>query len=552
MLRRKALIFIVAAIAAIYMSGMAFAANTVGIQTTSEPIRALSVSDKSGGFTLTFDSNTVLTAGDRLTADLPLNVSVAREINHEISPTGSGSRWNADNTGAAPVSGTVTTPGAGNTGVYFRVFGAVGSQRITITVEGQVGVDSLVVGAAPTDVLILTVLDTSTSAIFRSDTEGAYLVPGTIADNTLCINVSQYAGETVRLSFDSKDDKFTYNPSNPQVAHVIGALDINLATCSKSAIGRIVVGERGGQGGQDDCTEFDNDSAEGYCPTTHYRNQIVIRSNAPFDASTYRVGLEILVNGNAGANGVYWSGSEIHYAALNDFANICNLTDPLDNAIAATAFGANNGVVTGFGNDGCDVPAANRSVRILSNTTSLGIAPNTTVIRLGIPSMVYDLDEINEGDVVSVRVTLLKEPCGTVFTGIKEVGTFGCEVVGESRTMLFPYFTEMATNATPFWAGIVVTNVSGNAGQFTITVYEKDGDVGTYGPVTVAARSHFVSLISDLLPQMTKTGGTGTLGDASAYYHVSGDFSMDGFAMIANQSSGESMGYLPRLSLEVR
>jgi hypothetical protein len=270
---------LLALIAVFALTGMAFAENRVEVKVTSEPIQYHSTCDKAGGFTLEFDSDTTLAAGDQITIDVDFGVTLCRLIDLEISPNGSGTRWVTANIPAT--SSPVIDAGAGATstgaGVYFRLFGLPGSQRITLSVLGEVGVDSLVVGPGVDDTLTIGFLGQKTNADFTQDgiwIEGAvddtYDVAATVADNTLCINVSQYDFNTVNANMDSAGDKFTFIPSNPQVAHVVGAVSYTLIDCEKVATGNIELGSTAGQGGNDSCVDFDWDTGEGYCPGTHF------------------------------------------------------------------------------------------------------------------------------------------------------------------------------------------------------------------------------------------------------------------------------------------
>jgi len=214
-MRKKNTLAIISVVLMIFVwTGAALAENTVTMNVTSEPIRYQAISDKGGGFTLTFDANTALVGGDVITADLDLGATLARTIDLEISNGGSGTPFTApaatdspfqDPTGAATFTGV---------GVYFRVYGAVGTQRITISVMGSTA-DSVVAGTtAGVDFLVLKFLNQGTNAAEYAPAPGIYvqgLTPtlydtaANIAANTLCINVSQFGENTVNANMDSAD-----------------------------------------------------------------------------------------------------------------------------------------------------------------------------------------------------------------------------------------------------------------------------------------------------------------------------------------------------------
>ena len=88
--------------------------------------------------------------------------------------------------------------------------------------------------------------------------------------------------------------------------------------------------------------------------------------------------------------------------------------------------------------------------------------------------------------------------------------------------------------------GIAIINTSLLPGTATLTAHEKDGSTGTFS-VAVPAQGMYVNLLESITWVGTGLGGT------QCYITVSSDFAgMDGFGMIANENTGESMGYLPR------
>ncbi len=561
-MKTKKLMMMFAVVMSVFaLAGLAFAANNVGVNVTSEPIHYHATSDKGGGFTLTFDEGTTLVEGDQITIDLSFGVTLAKDIDIEISPNGSKTLWESDveipQSGAPLVESSDGVVTAGADGVYFHIYGTAGTQRITIDVlgDGDPATDnSLEVTdlTADADTLKLYFLDQTTNADY--DTGGIYIdddgddvydVDATVGDNTLCINVSQYDGNTVLASFDSKGDKFTFVPSNPEVAHVVSALNIAFDPCKGQEPGYIEIGDRVTQG-TDTCDYFDNETGGGFCSLTHVANKMIISSSAPFDQGQYQVKLEILVNGQTGDNGVYWSNEHVTADGYDTKDDACDADVDTTVDLGAPDYELANGDTAtpdAPNSDDCDVDSDARAVVLTTPVTNLSLDPSNDYLWIDLPAFNYDLDEINEGDVVSVKVTIIKVPCGTVFEDTWQIGTFGCPAAGVSNMLLYPYFTQMIGGV--YWNGIAIVNLSSSDGTATITVYEADGDVGTVD-VPVKANSMYVGLLSDLVSQLTQTSGSGSLGDSRCYIIVSTDFNADGFAMMANSATGESMGYLPR------
>lgn len=582
---KKTFVVFSAILAVFAMVSVSHATSTSTVTVTSNPIQQNSACDKAGGLTITWGPNSVLTAGDQITGDLPLGVTLCKNINFEISAGGNalntaGNRFVAGTT-AAPtntvpgggfelVGDAVNTVTTGAAGLYFQVVGVAGSQRVTIYVLGDAGT-SITVGAVNTDAAILRILGQGLTNIYTPETvSGAtvYDVAGTVADNTLCINVTGYTGQTVNMSLNSTPSQpYTFIPSNPEVAHIITPELISLYNCKGDNPGRIAIGSTSAtqSGTSDSCIAFDNENGAGYCTSgssLHYNNKLVIHnSSGSFTPGDYTVTLQILVNGQAGDHGVYFTNQAVGYEAFSSGTDVCSAstTAGAPNAVGTQAnytyLNASGATLvnTDIGaprNDDCStISATARAVTLTTDTSSLGLTSGMNYVWIDMPAFNYDPSMVNAGDVVTVKVTLTLPPCTSVFTGTFNVGTFGCVVTPPSYTLLFPYFTPM-NGSEGFWNGIAIINKGTTSGTITFTVYEQDGDVGTYTvPTPVAGNSMYRTLLSNILSGMTVSGtGSGVLGDSPCYIVVTTTFNADGFGMIADPANGTSMGYLPRLS----
>ncbi len=573
-MRNKKVFFVIASIFSIFvLAGAAFAANTANINVTSEPVRAGASCDKAGGITITFDRDTVLTDGDQITMDLTLNVTLCTDIDIVISNDDAGEYADLENTvdiedvgwdeANSNIGGPVVLTDADSNsssiggGVYFHIYGTEGQARVTIDVIGENPGASFTVGPDSEDNLAITLLAQNTNADYPgeegifvdSDNDGVYDEAAQLANNTMCIDVSDpaFTGDTVRGNFDSKGDKFTFLPSNPQIAHIAPALNITLDPCKDREPGHIELGDRITQG-SDTCDAFDNESYAGFCPD-HVNNNMVIASSSPFDQLQYEVTMEILINGQSGDNGVYWSNQLPLSEGYGTKDDACDATNANGAALGAATYELANGSAAvpelPHGDD-CDVDANGRAVVMNIAASDLNLAAQDDFLWFNLPALNYDIDDVQEGDVVTVKITINKVPCGELFTGIWEIGTFGCQAAGVSNTILFPYFTDMQ-EAEIYWDGIAIVNIGSTDGTATLTIYEADGDVATMD-VNVSANSSYVNLLSAMISGMTLTTSVdGTLGNARVYIRVNTDFNVDGFAMMARSDTGESMGYLPRL-----
>jgi hypothetical protein len=543
------------------IAGLGFAANRVEVKVTSEPIPEGSACDKAGGFSLNFDAGTDLVNGDIITIDLDYTsgakkTSLCRNIDMEISAGGSTNVWTTGtvtDASATPanspvymrntVSGSVAS--VSGSGVYFRLIGNTGTQRLTLYVLGG----TLTVGADTE--LVIEFLDQKTNAsdftnipgIYKvGATAGVYTVPTTKSDNTLCIDVSLWTESKVKGSMDSKDDKFTFIPSDPQIAHIVAPVSYAAVACKTAQCGSIKLPTATTQGST--CS-FDNESGLGYCTGTHKENYITF--NGAFNSNEqYYITATIKVNGQAGDKGVYFTPGGI--GAVSSAADIrCGtIFTPANNVPGAYAYYlANNTATTPSGSNACTVSAADKAVKMVTPAASI-VAAGSTYLAIDLPAFTYDGSVVKEGDNVTVDIVLSKTPCGTVATTTHCIGTFGCATVTTAQTLVFPYFTQMGSDADSFWDGFVITNLSATPGKATLTVYEMDGDVATTS-VNLTANGMYVGMLSAMLDGMTLTKSVdGTLGNSRAYIVACTDFTSDGFAMIGETETGLSMGYLPR------
>jgi hypothetical protein len=178
-------------------------------------------------------------------------------------------------------------------------------------------------------------------------------------------------------------------------------------------------------------------------------------------------------------------------------------------------------------------------------------------LAINIPSMKYNLSEITLGDTVTIEISLIKCPCGSVWTETLDVGTLGCPEApgGPANGLLYPYATAMSGDT--WWDGFVIINYGSEDGTATLYFWESDIDQGQM-IVSVPAGGMFVSTLGQMLTApvggqvvqaMTQIGGTGVIGDAQLYIVACTDFSTDGFIFMGNgvaTARGEAMGYLPR------
>jgi hypothetical protein len=562
-------------IAVFAFAGMAFAENRVEVKVTSEPIQFHSLCDKGGGFSLEFDSDSELADGDQITIDLAFGVTLCRGIDLEISFGGDGGFWNNTNVPASdsPVSYVSTGPITGGDGVFFRLFGVDGTQRITLSVMGDSSDDGLTVPAGIDDKLIIEFLTQKTNAEYvtdgiyvAADGDGVYDDMAMVEDNTLCINVSQYDENTVDANMDSLGDKFTFIPSDPQIAHVVSQILYNVVECAKIAQGNVIIGNAGvEQGPSDYCPPFDWDDNERYCDGHSDSNMFVVETSAGgtfYEIADYQVQMTILTDG------VYWTNEVVEaegYATSSDACDDGSPGNDVGDPANYTYLDADDNPASpvDLDTDWSSCTFSEDAVTLITDCDS-GVVNSSGIRAVGfdIPAMKYNLDQITIGDEVMVTITLIKCPCGATWSETVNMGRLGCDPPdAPGYSLLYPYATAIAGDG--WWDGFVIINPSSSDGEATLYFWESDGDQASM-VVAVPANADggmFVDTLSNMMSApvggqivqaMTQIGGTGVIGDAQCYIVACSDFQGDGFLFMGNwdlaMQKGEAMGYLPRLS----
>jgi hypothetical protein len=279
---------------------------------------------------------------------------------------------------------------------------------------------------------------------------------------------------------------------------------------------------------------------------------------------TIGVRMTILVNGQPGERGAYWSAGASANVAFQPFGvndNVCTATTTARH-FGTGLFEKYNGtdVTTLTGDTTCTVPAANQATVIRTDTLALGggytitaadEALNLSRWWIDIAPIRIDPAVLHNGETISVKVELLNDSSGGICSECEsvcectiDVAKVCCVTTTSYYDLLFPYFTRVGLDEF-WWNGIAIVNTSSTAGTATLTAYEQDGSVGT-ATLTIGAKSMFVGLLENI----TWTGTD--VGNSPCYIYVTTTFTgADGFAMLANDAH-DSMGYLPRTISSMR
>jgi hypothetical protein len=574
---------------------IAMAAFQVEVKTNSEPVTgAEGACEKAGNITLIFDEGTIFQDGDWITADLPIGVTLCQDFDFAILGVSAGvvpgagafvttaapadgatldnDLWSIKDLGNSGAAEGITV--AGTSGIFFRVRGSSGATRIridvydsdnlgaggvgdasnydgtsTLTVDNDVEFQIKLFDSEPHDgsgpsAGVWAFNDTpsgtpATSNGFYGDTLPADLLQfSNDWDNTYCINVDTdvYGGSTIDVSINSGgisgNNFLTFNPSNPQVAHLQAAESITLEACKGDLWEYVPL-----EGGQTAVCTFNYDTGTNYCDFAG--QSLILQNNS---GTYYFPGDEFRIVARISGNGAYFS----NVGAL--VAGYLPTEDPCDVAGTPIAVGftaeTETSVSPGAGANGvgcAEIDPEDRFVELTS--TAFGGIDLYNAIRVVLPSIVFDPAVATAGQAVTVTVELWRLPCGLIFTDDRQIAEFveTCAAAAPSTDLYYPYAVAL-DGSQGWWFGMTIGNPSAASGDADVTVIEMDGDIGT-ASYTVDAGGLVVLPAATLLADLTAdAANTGTLGDSACHIVVECAFiDAGGFGMQGNGI--DSTGY---------
>jgi hypothetical protein len=595
----KRLIAVIAALFMVVgFASMAMAAQQVEVKTNSEGVTgAVGACEKAGNITFIFDAGTVIRDGDWFTADLPLGVTLCASFDFVVTgngapaPGGGGFNgvipapgdgltlenkiWAINDLGALAGAQNVTVAG---TPMFFRVRGNAGANRLRIDVydSDDVATGNGVLSAVNYDGTSTFTVGSDTSFQLKlfdgfdgNAVAGRYgwnnrpdsasgLTNGTYGDNTnpandwlqafndtdnsYCINVDTdvYLGSTVNVSINSGgfsgNNFLTFNPSNPQVAHLISATSITLEAC-KGELWDYVPFE----GGQSATCAFTYNTGLNYCNTDGWvGNEFILQNNTGTfynNGDNYR--MRLIISGS----GAYWGGAGGNIDGYEPDQDPCDggLSTNVSTGWTETTEGG--AAWTGYRSSACGTFDAGEEVTVLTANVFTGIQDFNRLV-VAIPPVVYDRDQFVAGDEVTATIELWRLPCGLIFTAERKIAEFvdTCAAAVPNTTLYYP-FTVALDGSQGFWFGFSIGNPSALAGTADIMFYEADGDAGTFTTPSIAAGGILVYGGADLLSNLTPDAANpGTLGDTYGHIVVITNFgSAGGFGMTGN--GDDSTGY---------
>ena len=608
---KKFIVPLLAMCMVVCFAAVSMAANLCTVKTTSEAVTAADgACEKVGSMSFDFDEGTILQDGDWWYADLPMGVTICRTIDFAIlgaaaapvpgaggfvttvhvggddgGSTTNGFYTITDTVALDVAVGTITVVG---TPMFFRVSAVAGASRLLIQVfDSDVviapgysdplnsdGTSTLTVD--PGTSFSIKILDTNyhaaapwgynntdlvTDGIYGDDGVADVLGVTNAYDNTVCVSAFGYSGATVNVGINSGGQSganfITFNPSNPQVAHLISAASITLGSCKADEYGYVSL-----TFGQTAACLFDYESPitvlDGYCPDVGNANFMgsVVTGNKIFiqnnSGTFFDSGDDFQIVLRISGNGAYWGGAtpgvrEYYPGNATQCAQHGFSGDEINMPVGLWGIVTETQVAAGVAATGAGCGSIDEDSRWISLTSpSFTGIDDCYLIEVNTPNIVFDPAQFSEGDQVTVTVELWRLPCGLIFSDQRTVAEFvdTCPLAAAITTLLFPYATSLDNPS--WWFGMSFCNptlANAAAGTALITVYEDDGDIGTYTTpdITVGGMVTYggAELLSNLTPDAANTG---TLGDSRCHIIVNCNFgAAGGFGMMGNGS--DSTGY---------
>ncbi len=590
---KKLFVCMVAIAAIICFTMNVYAANNVETKLTSRNIIKKNC-ELMGSVSFTFDAGTIITQGDEWYFDLPVGATICKDIDYFLVGDGANATAAAgtnpitaiDETNlvvtlAAGVNGiatglaahagvdeygpftksttlnvAATWPSVVDDDVVIRVHTEINNnnRRVWFTVYGTAGggtADAIQVNNGMT--FTISVLDgkpyitnliydvnnnyATNSIIDTTNRPAEYVYP----QDSLCANVTGITDpEKVEVSFDDLSSKYTFTTGNKEIAHVNTAPEVLQCTSAKGAVTDAYIKIAS----QASCL-FDYEDPTGYCAFSGNRIIIANKTTGFLGSGSdfYDVSIEV----TKPASGVYFGGN-FALNALEPTENGCVVNGTNIAVGAWTSYSYTAGTTPNAGGS-CSVSSGNMVKKVYTTNGAFYVKDKDyNALWVDLPNLIYDSSVVQAGQEVEVTVTLNNYPCtGMIYSVPVVVGSFvtTCPAIGNGAAgtaeLLFPWLP--AANLASWWGGVSIVNTSSTSGTIVITVYELDGDKGTYTTAAIPAGGMYNPDITNIFANLTPdSANAGTLGDQNFFIRAMCNFpDAGGMAFVANGVEG--IGY---------
>jgi hypothetical protein len=261
--------------------------------------------------------------------------------------------------------------------------------------------------------------------------------------------------------------------------------------------------------------------------------------------STFTVGvklylrLEVLINGATSNLVLAWEDPTVEPPVVYQTtgqSDFCECSEPSVMPVAGLGWTrtSNNTILT-----------QNLATPIIATGTG-------TTLDIDLPNInITDLDELAEGDQITVQATLLKGNCGELFEGeicvanVLDLCSAPPVPAGTCYTFTLAYATGIED--PDFWGGGAVSNQSMADGEYDIAFYDVDGNMGSLVDQPVVAMGMDVFLLSDLADRAGFNAGMMDM-SVQMWYVITSDFWGDSVLFLGDTGLNILQGYSARVA----
>jgi hypothetical protein len=530
-------------------AGAAFATpGLIDIRTTVPNI-AKSLCDQAGSQSLAIPDQTSMQVGDVIQFTLDTGVTICKTLDFYI-PIANALAFTPPSlaTDAVQVSNTavganvINTIAATNTPVYggvddigFHVRGNDGSQIYTLQlVKRTVATGALdatgtwaftfnvaiaPLGDPANDNLTVKLFDEKTIALGAPvsltiyddnppSTTGVYTHTILTSDNVLCIDTltGDFQGNQVQSFPDSLPVTSATKLTFTGVYTIANILPANIFTISnpcKDPCPQIEIEATFDQfdNPTSGITEFDpGNYAPGVCTGSRMSSQntcdptegmlLRIKKNSAFTVGVkLYLSLTLQINGASAVGTIGWADNTIEPPVVflsTGASDVCNCT-----GTSLTPVGGLNWTRSGTNT----VLTQSLMTPIIANGTA-------TTLEIDLSNVnITDLEDLDDGDQITVLASLYKGNCGELFNGelcIANVLDLCTTLTpaGACYSFTLPY--SVGTDDPDFWGGLAVSNQTMTNGEWDLTMYDVDGNMATLNDQALDALNMDVFLLSDI------------------------------------------------------
>lgn len=519
----KKLVLFVAAVMLLASSAHALV-NDVAVKTTS-PKLVRGICGEVGSLSLTFDKGTVVDSSQAIEVVLQ-GGKFCKPVDLYVNATAG--TYNSDTNGSLQGNYTVAagpdfvmhvTAAQGGTTLLMHVMkgsltaGTNGAQLVLFNGQRGIagGLDELLIGSF-------------------NGTDWKNVTNETAAANSLCVESDLPEYTNLLVSLGPTTSKYKFDPASPTIAVITGASTISVVKPKSDAFMKV-------PGEQASCSfSYENSTCDGSALSGS--RYFALKNGGSYPSGEYTLTMELLVNGAAGDNGVYFEAPSAGFQFANDLSVLKGPFTANRPASAHQFYLGTGAKTTKAPASGCDRPDDQKITKIVSKVVGVNsTVTSMSYLRVNVPSVA--VAKSVAGDEIAVKITITQGRCSTLFADtyklFKMVDKCPADAEATSGKLVFPYFAD-----APYWNGMALTNTGTAPVNATLAIVDAKGGKASID-VVVPAEGMYVDLLENIIMGQSATNGTVNYKERCYIIVTPQSGNLKGFAMMGN--AGESMGY---------